>query len=517
MSTTAENNKRIAKNTLLLYIRMIFSIIIGLYTSRIILKLLGFEDYGIYNIAGSIITSFTFINTALTAASQRFITFELGTGNINKLNRVFCTSVTIHYLIALLIFILAETIGLWFLNTHINIDPNRLYAANWVYQCSIISFMISIISVPYNACIVAHEHMKAFAYISIIEKLLILIAVEFLYVINADKLIAYAIFILCISLIIRICYVTYCNYNFIECKYKFFIDKKFFKEIFSFSGWSIIGNLGFTFKDQIGNIIINIFFGTIVNAARGIAMQLYGIITNFSANFLMAINPQITKCYASGNIKDSVRLVYIGSKYGFSLLLLISVPIIINTEYLFQIWLGKVPQYSSIFLQLSLVAALINTMAQPLVVAIQATGKIRTFQIVICIIMLCELPSAYFIYLNGGEPYMIMYPTIILTMIGLLARLIIIKKLVPDYNFHYFIFSIIAKNLFVGVLCIISAQYMRTFFNNSIYSFIITSFISCCIVIFMEYVIGLTPNERKYIKEIISNRIIKHTTNKISQ
>ena len=352
-----ENNKRIAKNTLLLYVRMLFTIIVGLYTSRIVLNTLGVNDYGLYNVVGGIVSMLGFLNSAMTAASQRFISFELGKQNKQKLEEVFSTSVTIHIIIACIIFITAETIGLWFLNTHMNIATSRMTAANWVYQCSIFTFMISVISVPYNACIVAHEHMKTFAYISIIEVSLKLAIVYLLLILSFDKLIIYAVLLLCVSLIIRMIYGIYCKKKFEECTYRFHFNKKLFLEMFSFAGWSIIGNLGFSLKDQGSNVVLNLFCGTAINAARGVALQVNGIISNFSNNFLMALNPQITKQYATGDIPKSIQLVYAGCRYSFYLLSIISIPVMVNLDYILSLWLGIVPPYTKEFLFLTLITA----------------------------------------------------------------------------------------------------------------------------------------------------------------
>ena len=404
MSNTFANNKRIAKNTLLLYIRMFLIIIVGLYTSRIVLNTLGVTDYGIYNVVGGIVSMLAFLNSAMVAASQRFISFELGIGNLEKLKKVFCTSVSIHIALAVIILLIAESIGLWFVNTHLNIPLERMTAANWVYQCSILTLILTVVSVPYNSCIVAHEHMKAFAYVSIVEAVLKLLIVYILLVENVDKLILYAILVASVALIVRIIYGIYCKRHFEECSYRFVFDRKLFKEMFAFAGWSVIGNLGFSFKDQGSNIILNLFFGTAVNAARGIAMQVNGILSNFSNNFTMALNPQITKQYAAGDVESSMKLVYAGCRYSFYLLLLITIPVMINREYLLKLWLGNVPEYTSQFLMLVLISTLINVMASPIVTALQATGRIKVFQITICIIMLSELPLAYLILKNGGKP-----------------------------------------------------------------------------------------------------------------
>lgn len=491
---------------------MVFSILVGLYTSRVVLNTLGVSDYGVYNVVGGIVAMLSFLNSALTASSQRFISYELGKGNINKLNNVFCTSVSTHLALAGIIFFIAETIGLWFINTHLNIDANRIVAANWVYQCSILSFILTVVSVPYNSCIVAHEHMNAFAYISILETLLKLLIVYILLIISYDKLIVYAILTLCVAIIIRTTYGIYCKSHFKECTYHYKFDKKLFKDMFAFAGWSIVGNLGFSFKDQASNIILNIFFGTIVNAARGIALQVSGIIYGFSSNFMMALNPQITKRYAAGDINGSISLVYAGCRYSFFLLALIVIPVLININYLLFLWLGSIPQYTVDFLRLALIAALINSMAQPLVTALQATGNIKIFQITICCVMLSELPMAYFILKFGGEPYMAMYPTVLVVLIGLFARFIILKHLVPAYNLYYFI-SLVVKNLILGIFCYIISYYIHSLFQINFKTFILTSVLSYLSVFIMVYIFGITSIERdKFNKKVCS--IIRNIRNR---
>lgn len=506
---TPSNNKRLAKNTLLLYLRMILIIIVGLYTSRIVLQTLGVDDYGIYNVVGGIVAMLAFLNSAMTAASQRFISFELGTGNLSKLKQVFCTSVTIHIAIAGIILIIAETIGLWFLNTHMNIAPERMTAANWVYQCSILTFMTTVISVPYNACIVAHERMKAFAYISIVETCLKLAIVYLLLILPSDKLITYAILMLSVSIIIRIIYGIYCKLNFEECTYQFSFNKNSFNEMFAFAGWSVIGNLGFALKDQGSNVVLNIFYGTAINAARGVALQVNGIINNFSSNFIMALNPQITKQYAAGNVQESIQLVYAGCRYSLYLLSIISVPFMVNLNYLLSLWLGTVPPYTTEFLFLALIAALINSIATPLVTAMQATGRIRNFQIIICIIMMCELPLTYIILKLGYKPYMAMIASIIVVTIGLFARLLLLKQLIKSYSIKYFTIHIIVKNILIVAGCIAVATYIHGYWIKiNFVSFIITSFIAFIITLGGIYIFGITSKEKAFINNKI-RRIIK--------
>lgn len=509
MSATSVNNRRIAKNTLLLYIRMLLIIIVGLYTSRVVLNTLGVTDYGIYNVVGGIVSMLAFLNSAMVAASQRFISFELGTGNLERLKKVFCTSVSIHIALAVIILLIAESIGLWFVNTHLNIPLERMTAANWVYQCSILTLILTVVSVPYNSCIVAHEHMKAFAYVSIVEAVLKLLIVYILLVGNIDKLILYAILVAGVALIVRIIYGIYCKRHFEECSYHFVFDRKLFKEMFAFAGWSVIGNWGFSFKDQGSNIILNLFFGTVVNAARGVVMQVNGIISNFSSNFTMALNPQITKQYAAGDVESSMKLVYAGCRYSFYLLLLITVPVMINREYLLKLWLGNVPEYTSQFLMLVLISTLINVMSSTIVTALQATGKIKVFQITICLIMLSELPLAYLILKNGGEPYMAMYPTILVMLVGLFARFILLKRQMPTYRLRYFTINIVCKNLLIGLFCFLISAWVHGFFQQNIIWFLLTSLIAFVISSLVIYATGLSKEERLKLTLLIRNKISK--------
>lgn len=497
MSSNSENNKRIAKNTLLLYIRMFISIIIGLYTSRVILEVLGVNDYGIYNVVGGIVAMFSFLNSAMTAASQRFISFELGAGNFEKLKKVFSTSIEIHLVIAFIIFLLAESIGLWFINTKLNISPDRMVAANWVYQSAVLSFMLTVISIPYNACIVAHERMQAFAYISILEVLLKLIVVLLLIIIPYDKLITYSVLILGVALTIRVIYGLYCKRHFTECSFYWIYDKKIFREMFDFAGWSLIGNLGFVIKDQGSNIVLNLFSGTALNAARGVAIQVNGIVSSFSSNFIMALNPQITKQYASGNIDQSINLVYAGCRFSFFLLSIITVPILINIDFILSLWLGtNVPSYTSDFLFYSLWSSIIASMATPIVNALQATGKIRAFQIIIFLIMICEMPLAYIILSLGYEPYYIMFATLFVTFVGLIARFILLKQQVKKYSISYFIFNILIKNLILIIISFSIALVIKNHLPQNFIFFIITSLITVILTVSIIYILGITKRER---------------------
>lgn len=348
--TQQYNNKRIAKNTLLLYVRMFFMMAISLFTSRVILQTLGVTDYGINNVVGGLVAMFSLFSNTLTGAISRFITYELGKGQFDRLKTVFSTSVNIQLIMAVVIVVVAEIVGVWFLNHKMNIPADRMYAANWVLHCSILAFAVQLISIPYNASIIAHEKMSVFAYISIVEAVLKLAFVYLLYVSPFDKLISCTVLFLCLAIIIRIIYGNYCSRHFEECKYELRLDKQLFKEMASFAGWNFFGSTAYILNTQGVNMLINIFFGVLLNAARGVAVQVESAINQFVNNFMTALNPQITKSYAAGETESMITLVCRGSKFSFFIMLLIIIPFEFEAEFILKLWLGIVPEESTIFL-----------------------------------------------------------------------------------------------------------------------------------------------------------------------
>ena len=408
------NNKRIAKNTLLLYFRMLLLMLISLYTSRVILNALGVEDYGIYNVVGGVVTMFSMLSGSLSAAISRFITFELGTGDKEQLKKVFSSSITIQLVIALVIVIIAETVGAWFLNEKMVIPENRLTAANWCFQFSIITFAINLISVPYNASIIAHEKMSAFAYISILEALGKL-TIAWLITINPiDRLVFFALMVAVLSVIIRIIYGSYCKHHFEECTYHFIYDHELLKRMFGFSGWNFIGASSAVLRNQGTDIILNLFFGPTVNAARGIAVKMDSVITHFVTNFMMALNPQITKSYANGDKEYMFKLMFKGARYSYYILLLLGLPVILNAHYILVLWLKLVPDHTVLFVQLILLLGLSECISHPLITAMLATGKIRNYQLVVGGLQLLNLPVACICLYFGAIPesvVIVAYPT----------------------------------------------------------------------------------------------------------
>lgn len=503
------NNRRIATNTLMLYVRMLVIMAIGLYTSRVVLQTLGVSDFGLYNVVGGVVTTVAFLNSALTAASQRFISFELGRGNDSELNRVFSTSVTVHAILAVICFILVESVGSWFLNYRMNIAPERLFAANCVFQCSILTFMINVISVPYSAAIVAHEKMSVFAYISILEAVMKLVIVFILLFVDYDKLIVYALLQLTVALIVRFCYSIYCKCNFEECKFRFLFDKEIFKRMFSFAGWSVVGNIGFTMKDPLSNIILNLFFGTTINAARGIAIQVNSLVNSFVANFGMAMNPQIVKRYAAGEHDRCMSLVYNGARLSFYLITVISIPVIINIDYILNLWLGVVPEYTSIFFILTLFASLIVSLGGTSSVAVQATGRIKWFSIGISIILMSELPIAYILLKFGYPPYAAMIPTLVMAFAAVLFRFYILKRNVGLYSWRVFLLHIVARCFLTFGLALSISWFIRSIIlhHDSFLWLILNSLISLVVTICLIFILGIDKGERKKLLAYASSAV----------
>lgn len=504
------SNKTIAKNTVFLYMRMILLLVINLYTSRVVLHTLGFNDYGIYNVVGGVVTMLAFLNVGMAGASQRFISFDLGKGDINALKNTFCTTVLTHGAIALIVIFIMETIGLWFLNWKLNIPANRMFAANWVFQCSLVTFALSVTSVPYNSCIIAHEKMGTFAYISIFEAVAKLAIVFALYATPIDKLIVYSTLIAITQAIVRLIYVIYCKRHFEECKFRYCFDKKLFKEMFAFAGWGCIGNMGFSTKDQGSNILLNLFFGTTVNAARGIAGQVNGVINSFASNFTMAMNPQIIKLYAAGNYEKSRNLAFAGSKYAFFLLMLIAVPFLINEHYLLRLWLVDVPPYTDIFVIIIILCSLIYSLTHTISTAISATGHVKWFQILLAVILLSELPIAYVILKLGGNPYQAMLPSLATTFCTVLMRIYLISKQLPMYySVGEYLRTIVLRCFLVFGIVALASWYIRSLFEENFISFIITSLISVIIIIAVVYLLGLNAYEKTKVRLKVNTQIKK--------
>lgn len=505
MSSASENNKRIAKNTLLLYFRMLLTIVVSLYTSRVILNALGVEDYGIYNVVGGVVAMFNILSGSLSSAISRFITFELGKNDLEKLKVVFSSSVTIQIILSVAITIIAEIAGIWFINEKMNIAADRLIAANWVFHFSILTFAVNLISVPYNAAIVAHEKMSAFAYISILEtagKLLI----AYLTIISPiDKLIFYSLLMLLVALLVRFSYTYYCKRNFEECSYHFIWDKKLIKQMFGFAGWNFIGSSSAVLRDQGGNILLNLFFGATVNAARGIAYQVFTAIYSFATNFMTALNPQITKSYAAGNYDYMMNLVFKGSRFASYLLFMMSLPVLVNTGFILNLWLETVPEKTEIFVQLILIFALSEVICGPLLTATLATGNIRNYQLVVGGIKLLCLPVTYVLFFYNCDAESLFIVSIIISQLSLVSRLCMLKKIIKFFSIRRFLKEVYLNILAVFVISAIIPVYATSILDENLISFLILSLASVISSAVTVYFIGCNKAERIYILDKINS------------
>ena len=499
MASIADNNKRIAKNTLLLYFRMLFLMAVSLYTSRVILNALGVEDYGIYNVVGGVVAMFSMISGTLSAAISRFITFELGKKDKDRLKVVFSSSVTIQLGLAFLIILFAEPIGIWFLNYKMVIPIERLEAANYVLQLSIVNFVINLISIPYNATIIAHERMSAFAYISIAEALGKLLIAYMVVVSPIDKLVFYAILMCIVSIVIRLIYGAYCKKHFEECNYHFAFDKSLLRRMFGFAGWNFIGASSGVLRDQGGNLLINLFAGPSVNAARGIAMQVNSAIASFVTNFMTALNPQIIKSYAAGDYSYMMTLIMQGARLSFYMLLLLSLPVLICTHYILSLWLGVVPDHTVLFIQLVLILSMSESISYPLITAMLATGHIRNYQIVVGGLQLLNLPLSYALLRMGYMPEIIMVVAIFISQCCLVARLYMLRALI-HLQISLYMKKVYFNILLVTLFALIIPMPIRMEMEQNFFSFVLLSSLSVVSTFFSIYWIGCNERERRKIK-----------------
>lgn len=510
MSQTSEKSKRIAKNTIALYFRTLITMAIGLFTSRVVLNVLGINDYGTYNVVGGVVAMFSVLTSSMSQAVSRYLTFELGKGNRSRLQTIFSTSVNIQMLMSAVVLILMETVGVWFLNSKMNISSDRMFAANWVFQFSIFTFIINLISVPYNAAIIAHERMSAFAYVSILEAVLKLIVVVGLLISSIDKLITYSFMQLCVSIIIRMIYGHYCSKHFTECKYAFVIDKSLLKDMTNFAGWNAISVIAWVFNTQGINILLNLFFGVAINAAKGIATQVEGIIKNFVQNFTTAVKPQIIKSYSSGDTLYLYKLIFTSTKYSYYLMMIFALPIMFEAETILKIWLGNYPPYAPIFLRLTMIVTLVAILGDLLYTNILAIGKLRTYMIQETCITILIFPLSYMLLKVKFPPEIPYILTILAYSILTLVRLAFLKKK-EGFSCRYYFTKVIWPVLLVTFSTIILPYIVKELFyekNSIISSLLIMALCEFCLLISI-YLLGLDKQERLLVYSIINKRLKK--------
>ncbi len=506
----SSNNKRIARNTFLLYLRMLFLLILSLYTSRILLEGLGVDDFGLYNVVGGIVTIFTFVCTAMSNSTLRFITFELGKEDSQTLKDVVAVSRLIHFVLGVLVILLAETIGLWYFNHFLVVQESRIDSAFWVYQISIIACFITLSIVPYNAMVIAHEKMSAYAVISSIDGVLKLLIALLIRVSSYDRLVFYALLLLGVQLLDFVLYHFYCSKHFVESKFTRHISITKVKEMSSFAGWSMIGNLAWIGYTQGLNLLLNAFFGTVVNAARGIAVQVQNAVSNFVKSFQSAINPQITKAYAQGDLTRFHDLICTSSKFAYYLVLLFVLPIILEADYILGLWLVEVPGHTVNFVRLIMLVMLIGPFENPIANGIQATGNIRTYQILEGGLLLLIVPLSYIALSWGQCPAESVY--IIQLIIYIIVQIVRVylshKNLRLSYS--YYIRKIIYRVLIVTASALPVPVILRIIMDQTMASFLIVTVASFTSVLCCAYLLGLERTEKTFVQNKIISLINKH-------
>ena len=503
------NNKRIAKNTIFLYFRMMFTMLVSLYTSRVILDILGIEDYGIYQTVGGIVGFLSFINSALSNGSSRFLTFELGTGNKEKLRRTFSTTLTIHIILALIIVIVAETLGLWFLHNKLVIDADKINTAIFVFHISILTSVLTITQVPYNASIIAHERMSIFAYVSIVEVSAKLAIVYLLNIGDFDKLKLYATLLCIVQIGLMIFYRIYCSRKFKETKYHFVFDRSIFRSIASFSGWSLFANGAFALNNQGVLILLNMFFSPAVVAARAISIQVNMTANQFVNNFRIAINPQIVKQYAAKNYDGSKQLLLSSTKYSYYLMWILSFPIFLLAKPLLELWLIEVPEYTVIFLQLIVIQSLFQVFDYSFYTALYAKGRLRENALISPTIGFLIFPATYILFKAGYSPVTLSWTSLIAyAIIGLIVKPILVIK-IAGYKLND-IFKVFIPCLWVSLISIpIPLLCIRYIDKNTILGFFTIGIITIVSVAFSIYFVGLDKNIRHKIMNEIKIRLSK--------
>jgi len=482
---------------------------VSLYTTRIVLDVLGVQDFGIYNVVAGFVSMFAFLNGALSAASSRFLSFEMGKKATNKLQLVFRTSLTIHVVLGILVFVVLLVLGIWFVNNKLVIPAERLYAANLIFLLASIGAVVGIVQVPFTASIIANEKMNIYAYIGVFDVVVRLLLVILLKVSSQDKLILYGVFMLIIVISLFLIYLIYCKRSFRECKISLLINKEMLQKMLLYSGWSFVGSFANLMKTQGINVLINMFFGPSVNAARGIAYQINMALGQFAQNFIIASNPQIIKYYAANDIKSMLFLVINVAKFSFFLMLLVGIPLILETDYLLSLWLVKIPDYTSIFIKLILVNILIDSFTFPMGASIQATGKIKLYQLVIGGIISLNIPFVYLFFKAGLPPESSVIVTIVLAFISLFARVLLIKKEIPTFRGVSFIIHVFFRSFLVAGLSFVLPYLIFSNMDSGFIRFVIVSLVGVLSTLLFVLLIGINKSEKQFVYAKVRQVFIK--------
>lgn len=507
---TKSDNKTLVRNTLFLYFRMFLTLGVSLYTSRVILNVLGIEDYGLYNVVGGVVAMLSFLNGALSGATSRFLSYELGRKNATLLKETFATIFSIHIIFALIVAIILEIFGYWFIANKLMLPEGRLHTAFFVFHFSVTACVIQLIRLPFHAAIISHEKMNAFAYISIFDVVMKLLIVYILQAVDYDKLQAYAILVFIIDLLSSSMYIGFAVKNFSECRLHFKIDKTIAKPVLSFSGWDLYGNISVVARSHGLNILQNTFFGTIVNAATGISNQVLTAIMGFAENFLVAVKPQIIKSYASNEIERFKKLVINSSKYCTLLLFLISFPVMLEAQFILETWLVKVPNYAVIFCQLAIVNNWISIMFRPVIFGVHATGNAKRISLINGSIYLSVLPLSYILLKMGGSPIIPFILNIILLFIGqTFFSLTTFKRYLPEFSIKEFVFQSMVKCLCIGILAAVIPVLLHYHLDKGILRFIVCSFSSVILTCILIYLLGIEKKDKEKLLNYLKTKFLK--------
>lgn len=506
MAEISSNNKRIAKNTLMLYIRMLLSTVVSLYTSRVVLQTLGVEDYGIYGVVGGIVAMFSFLNSTMAGATSRFLTFEMGKGDKERLKDTFSSALIIHIGIALLVFILAETVGLWFLNNKLVIPEGRMGAAHWVYQCSILATIFAITQVPYNALIISHERMGIYAYIEILNVSLKLLIVFLLTIFTIDKLKVYAVLVLTVSIIIRMIYRIYCMRNFSESHFSFTFKKDILKPMLSFSGWDFYGNMCVIVRQQGTNFLINNFFGVIANAASSIATTVSGVVSGFAFNIITAFRPRIIKSYAQENWCEMQTMINNAIKFSTLFLNMLTIPFLFETSFIIQLWLGKVPQYVEPLIRLTLIANCVGNINSIIVIGIHATGRIKRISFLTGTLFLLTIPISFFLLRLGCNVETVYIVNVLSNIFIVSLNLWIMKKQIDNINILSII-KVIVLSILITLLSVILILFIYKSMDEGFIRLIAISICDLITMLLFTYILGLDRKQRNSVNNYILTKL----------
>lgn len=508
MAESQINNKRVAKNTILLYMRMFLLMAISLFTSRVVLQTLGVDDFGIYNVVGGFVVMFSILTSSLTSAISRFITVELGKKNLLRLKVVFSISLSVQLIMSVIIAILAEIIGIWFLYNKMSIPDGRMTAAFWVLQCSLVVFIIGLLNVPFNSTIVAHEKMSAFAYISILEAALKLAVVYALYISPIDRLITYAVLLMLVQFILLSIYGIYCFRKFEECSPRLSFEKQLFKDMWGFAGWNLLGNGAYILNTQGVNMVMNVFFGVVANAARGVANQVSNAVQQFVNNFMMALTPQITKSYAAGETQEAFVLACRGARFSYFLMYFLSLPLMLEIDQILKLWLGVVPEQSSEFVIWTILAALTTVVGQTLVTLQMAHGNIKHYQIVITLWGFAPFPLTWIGYELGAPAIWAFIIYFIIYYILIYVRLYLVHGM-TGIPYSLYLKDVVAKIHIVSIIAFIPPFMVVKSMDPTYVRILITGITSVAASSLAIYYLGMQPSERKKIIGMVKSKIVK--------